>query len=120
MFNKFNQMKDLAGMLGNLGEMKEKADQLKTELEARVLTGQAGGGAVTVKVTGKLEVESVHLDPAILQALLANGSANDQQMIEQLIAEAANNALQAAKDLMQEKMGELMGGGDLPFNLPGM
>jgi len=120
MFDQLKQMKDLAGMLGNLGDIKEKAEQLKAELEQKSVEGNAGAGAVVVIMNGKFEVQSVKLDPAMIQVLAGDGTDTDQAMVQDLIAAAVNDAVQKVQALMQEHMGDLMGGMDLPFNLPGM
>lgn len=114
MFDQLKQMKQLAGMLGNAGELKAKFESVQRELgEARVI-GEAGGGAVRVTVSGHLEVTDVAVDPNVAAGMAAGGDYVTQ--IERLVREATNDALTRARELMKERMGEATGG----LNLPGL
>jgi DNA-binding YbaB/EbfC family protein len=84
----------------------EKAQQ---ELETTTVQGTAGGGVITVTVTGKLTIESVKIDPEAVDP-------DDVEMLEELVMAAANEALKKAQDLAQEKMGAITGG----LKIPGM
>jgi len=104
-------------MKGNMGNMMKQAQQLQANMQraqAEIanleVTGEAGGGMAKVVMTGKHEVRRVTLDPTLL-------SANDKEMLEDLIAAATNDAVQKVERASQEKMSSLMGGLNLP---PGM
>jgi DNA-binding YbaB/EbfC family protein len=104
-------------MRGGLGNMMKQAQQLQEnmrraqeDLEKLEVLGQAGGGKVTVTMTGKHELRRVHIDPA----LLAGG---DAEMLEDLITLACNDAAAKVEAAMRERfagMG-LPAGLKLPF-----
>jgi nucleoid-associated protein EbfC len=88
----FNQLGMLAELLRNAGKLRDKAFE---SLGQVVVEGTAGGGAVTVKVNGRLEVESVRIDPK----LLADG---DAELLEDLIAAAVNAGLVKAREAIAQ------------------
>ncbi|MEE9405077.1 MAG: YbaB/EbfC family nucleoid-associated protein [Algisphaera sp.] len=114
MFNNLKQMKQLAGMLGNAGELKAKFEEIQAELAQTTVEGEAGGGAVRVSVTGHLVVTAVKVDPNVGAGMVAGGDYVTQ--IERLVLEATNDALAKARQLIKERMGEATGG----LNLPGL
>ncbi|MET0986691.1 MAG: YbaB/EbfC family nucleoid-associated protein [Steroidobacteraceae bacterium] len=104
-------------MKGNIGNLMKQAQQLQekmqraqAEIAALEVTGEAGGGMAKVVMNGRHEVKRVSLDPSIV-------SADDKDMLEDLIAAAANDAVQKLERVSQERMSGLMGGMNLP---PGM
>ena len=90
MFDQLKNLKGLAELVGNAGEIREKMEAMQAELEALRIEGEAGAGAVRVTVNGKFLVLDVSLDPATLGALVGAGDAADREMIEQLIVAATN------------------------------
>lgn len=116
MFDQLKGMKDLASMMGNLGEMKEKAEQLQAELATKQVTGDAGAGAVKVTISGKMQVLKVEIEPAMLAAFIGEGNDSDRVMVEELIAAATNVALEKAQEMIRDHMMQMTGG----MNLPGM
>ncbi len=92
-------------------EMQGKAQQMQAELEKLTVTGTAGGGLVTVEVTGTGAVRSVKLDPSVVNA-------SDVEMLEDLIVVAVAEAQKKAQAEAQEQMAALTGGLQLPFKLP--
>jgi nucleoid-associated protein EbfC len=104
-------------MKGNIGNLMKQAQQMQAnmqraqaEIASLEVTGEAGGGMAKVTMSGKHEVRRVVLDPSIV-------SADDKEMLEDLIAAAINDAVQKVERTTQEKMSSLMGGMNLP---PGM
>jgi nucleoid-associated protein EbfC len=104
-------------MKGNIGNIMKQAQQLQenmqraqAEIAGIEVTGESGGGMAKVTMTGKHEVRRVVLDPSII-------SADDKDMLEDLIAAAINDAVQKVERTTQEKMSSVMGGMKLP---PGM
>ncbi|HKQ82249.1 MAG TPA: YbaB/EbfC family nucleoid-associated protein [Steroidobacteraceae bacterium] len=104
-------------MKGNIGNLMKQAQQLQekmqraqAEIAALEVTGEAGGGMAKVVMNGRHEVKRVSLDASIV-------SAEDKDMLEDLIAAAANDAVQKLERVSQERMSGLMGGMNLP---PGM
>ncbi len=90
-------------------QLQARLEKAQQELETATVQASAGGGVVTVTVSGKLKIESVAIDPQAVDP-------DDVEMLEELVMAAANEALQKAQDLAQEKMGAITGG----MNIPGL
>lgn len=90
-------------------KMQEEMDQANQELEAKDYTAAAGGGAVNVTVTGKLEVKSIAIKPEVVDP-------EDVEMLSDLIIAAVNEALRAATEDKNATMEKISGG----LNVPGM
>jgi DNA-binding YbaB/EbfC family protein len=93
-----------------LQQMQNKLFKLQEELQNTVFEGTAGGGAVTVSMTGKFDVTGVKLTPEVVDP-------EDVSMLEDLILAACQDAFSKATDAQQKMMGSLTGGMGLP---PGM
>ncbi len=107
-------LKNLAGLLGNADEMREKMAQMQEELAKLTAEADAGAGAVRVVVNGKMQVMNVELDRGMIVSLAGEGSDTDKQMIEELIVSATNEAMRRAQELVRQEMSKLTGGMDLP------
>lgn len=118
-----DNLKNLWSMMGQAKQMREKFTQMQEELGRKVVEGEAGAGAVRVRVNGRLEVMSVALDRPMLLALTApddesakGPSESDLKMVEDLIAAAVNAAMAKAREMIQQEMQQLTGG----LNIPGL
>lgn len=100
----------MKGGIGNLMKQAQKiqADMAKAqeELANMEITGQAGGGLVSVVMTGKHEVRRVTIDDSLL--------ADDRDMLEDLVAAAINDAVHRVEQTMQDKFAGLTTGMGLP------
>ena len=109
------------GMPGNMSNLMKKAQRMQRqmeettkELESKEYTANAGGGAVSVTVSGKKEILSVKLSPEVVDP-------EDIEMLEDLIVAAANEALRQMEADSSEAMSRLTGGlggalgGGFPF-----
>ena len=103
-------MKDMFGMMKKVQEMQSKLGQVQAELEQMEVSGQSGGGLVSVTQTVKGQTRSVSIDPSLLKA-------DEREIIEDLVVAALNDARTKADTLMAEKMGALTAGLPIP---PGM
>ena len=103
----------MKGGLGNLMKQAQKmqADMQKAQeqLADMEVTGKAGGGLVSVVMTGRHDVKRVSIDDSLLE--------EDKDMLEDLVAAAVNDAVQQVEKTSQETMGDMMSGMQLP---PGM
>lgn len=90
-------------------KMQENMEKLTAELEEKEYSAAAGGGMVSAVVTGKLEVKSIEIKPEVVDP-------EDVEMLADLVTAAVNEALRAAVNEKDEKMGQLSGG----LNIPGM
>jgi DNA-binding YbaB/EbfC family protein len=100
----------------NMGQLMKQAQQfqskmakLQEELGDKTVEASAGGGMVTVVVNGKQEMLSIQIDPEVIDR-------DDPEMLQDLIMAAVNDGLTRAKNMMNEEMGELTKG----LNVPGL
>lgn len=112
----FDNLKNLAGLLGQAGQMKEKFDEIQAQLGRKTVEAEAGAGAVCVVMNGRFEVLAVRLDPLMISTLAGVGADADRQMIEELIAAAVNAAVLKVQQLLKTEMASLTGG----LNIPGL
>lgn len=103
----------MKGGLGNLmkqaQKMQEDMQRAQEELANMEITGQSGGGLVSVVMNGRHQVKRVSIDDSLLE--------EDRDMLEDMIAAAINDAVQKVERTSQEKMSSLTAGLPLP---PGM
>ena len=97
----------LAGLMKQAQAMQDKLKKAQDELALIDVEGQSGAGLVKVTMTCKHDVKRVSIDKSLL--------AEDQDMLEDLVAAAFNDAIRRAEETSQSKMGALTAG--LP---PGM
>jgi DNA-binding YbaB/EbfC family protein len=94
---------------------KMQADMMKAQedLKNEEVTATAGGGMVTVTVSGDLIVKGITIDPEAIDP-------EDPEMLADLVLAAVNEGIRAAQELAAKKMGGLTGGMDLGgMGLPG-
>lgn len=98
------------GMPGNMNNLMKQAQKMQRqmeeaqrELEEKQVDATAGGGAVTVRVSGKKEVVSIKLSEEVVDP-------DDIEMLEDLIVAATNEALRKVDELSQNSMSKLTGG----------
>jgi DNA-binding YbaB/EbfC family protein len=103
-------MKDLMGMMKQMGEMQARFKEMQDDLARAEIEGQSGGGLVHLTVDGKGEVKRVRIDPSLLKP-------DEGEILEDLIVAAAADARTKSDSAMQAKMAEITGGLPLP---PGM
>jgi|SRR5215470_11223393 len=103
---------DLGGLFRQAQELQEKLAGVQQELAARTAEASAGGGMVTAVVNGKFELVRVRIEPSLLQ------NNPDVEMVQDLVVAAVNEAVRAARRMIEEEMGKLTGG--LGIKLPGM
>jgi nucleoid-associated protein EbfC len=99
---------NIAQMMQQAQKMQENLQRAQEELAKLEITGSAGGGMVSVTLTGAKECRKVRIDPSIL---------SDQEMAEDLIAAAFNDAANKVDAESKTRMGAVTAGMPLP---PGM
>ena len=90
-------------------KIQDDMEAASAELEAKEYEAAAGGGAVKVTVTGKMELTKVEIQPEVVDP-------EDVEMLSDLIMAATNEALRTAAQEKEEKMDSISGG----LNIPGM
>jgi len=103
-------MKNLGNMMKQAQEMQAKMAEMQERLGDLEITGQSGGGLVTVTLNGKGEVRTVKVDKTLVDP-------EDIEVMEDLIVAAFNDAKAKVESTVQEETSKLMGGPKLP---PGM
>ena len=103
-------MPDFLGLMKQAAELKSKMEAMQAELERVEVEGSAGGGLVTVKLSGKGEVKAAHVDQSLLKP-------DQREIIEDLIVAAHADARRKLEALLQERMQALTGGLPLPPGL---
>jgi DNA-binding YbaB/EbfC family protein len=92
--------------------MQDEMKRAQEELAKTEITGSAGGGLVTVTMTGGHEVRAVHID--------RQAFADDPEMAEDLVAAAVNDAVNKIAELSRTRLGGVTAGLNLPpgFKMP--
>ncbi|MEJ7718304.1 MAG: YbaB/EbfC family nucleoid-associated protein [Thermoleophilaceae bacterium] len=108
---------DMQQMMKQVQEMQAEMMKAQEELKDLEVEASAGGGMVTVKVTGDLELREVRIDPQAVDP-------EDVEMLQDMVLAATNEALRSAQELAASKMqgatGGLGGAGGLGgLGLPG-
>ena len=90
-------------------QLQQSMMKLQEELESATVETTSGGGVVKVVVTGKLKLESLEIDPEVV-------TADDVDMLQDLVLAAVNDGVEKAQDMASNRMSELTGG----MNIPGL
>ncbi|MER3501290.1 MAG: hypothetical protein IMHGJWDQ_001853 [Candidatus Fervidibacter sp.] len=92
----------LQRLLGSqLAKLQEQANQVLEELRSMRIEGQAGGGAVRAVVSGMGELQSIHIDPKLLNP-------DDLELLQDLLVVAVREAMRNAEAVQQQKTQELL------------
>lgn len=105
-FNKMPAAGGQGGMMQQLQRLQQQMAEAQERLAVETVTATAGGGAITVVMTGDQHCQSVVIDPELLKDA-------DAEMLQDLVLAAVNLALEKSRELQQQLMGPLAGG--LPF-----
>jgi len=103
-------MADFMGMMKQAAQLQSKMQELQAELDQMTIEGTAGGGMVTVTLTGKGDLKSVKLDDSLIKP-------GEKEIVEDLLVAAHADAKRKSEAVLQDKMKALTGGLPLP---PGM
>ncbi|MBL8536111.1 MAG: YbaB/EbfC family nucleoid-associated protein [Hyphomonadaceae bacterium] len=106
-------MKDLSQLMRQAQQMQAKINDAQKKLEAMEVEGTAGGGMVKLRITGKNALLSIAIDPSLM-------AAGEQEILEDLIKAAHDDARRKLEDAQNDEMKGLSGGlGILPgFKMP--
>lgn len=103
-------MADFLGMMKQAAQLQSKMKAMQDELDHVEVEGMSGGGLVTIRMTAKMEVKGIKIDPSLAKA-------DEVEILEDLLVTALNDARRKAELAMQEKMQSLTGGMGLPPGL---
>ena len=99
----------MQGMMKKVQKMQKEMKKLQDDLKKRTVEATVGGGVLTIVMNGEKNVESVHIDPSIIDP-------EDAEMLEDLMVAAVNEANKKVDDMMAQEMSKITGG----MHLPGM
>ena len=99
-------------MLKQVQQMQADMAKAQEQLKEEVVEASAGGGMVTVKISGDLELREIKIDPEAVDP-------EDVELLQDMVLAATNEAIRSAQELANRKLGGLAGGlGEL--GLPGL
>jgi DNA-binding YbaB/EbfC family protein len=103
---------DMSQMLRQVQQMQAEVMKAQEQLKDEIVEASAGGGMVTVKMSGDLELKEIVIDPGAVDP-------EDVELLQDMVQAAVNEAIRAAQELAASKMGQATGGlGGL--GLPGL
>jgi nucleoid-associated protein EbfC len=94
---------DMNRLLQQAQQMQEQVTKAQEELAHETVEASAGGGMVTVKATGTLEISEIRISPEAIDP-------NDPELLADMVLAAVNEALRSAQNLVEAKLGGAMGG----------
>ncbi len=94
-------------MLRQAQQLQARLAKAQEELENAVVEATAGGGAVKVVITGRLKIQSIEISPEVV-------SAEDVEMLQDLVMAATNEAVDKAQKMAESSLGAITGGMKIP------
>lgn len=95
------------GMLGQIQKLQQEMAKAQEALAEETLEVTAGGGAITIVVTGNQRVKSIKLQPDVVDP-------NDVEMLQDLLVAAVNEAIERSQTHAAQKLQGLTGGLGIP------
>jgi DNA-binding YbaB/EbfC family protein len=105
-------MPNMQQAMKQIQKMQAEMARVQQELEQKTVTATAGGGVITVEVSGKLELRKIEIDPEVVNP-------EDLEMLQDLITAAVNEGIKKAQDMVSSEMAKVTGNINIP-GLPGM
>lgn len=102
--SKFNP---LGSIMEQAQQLQERLSRLQEDAAAKTVEASSGGGMVTAKMSGKLELLSLRIEPEAVKS-------GDVEMLQDLVTAAVNQAIRQAQQLMTDEMKALTGGLKIP------
>jgi hypothetical protein len=90
-------------MLRQVQQMQAEMEKAQEALKSEEVEASAGGGMVTVRITGGLEIKEIRIDPDAVDP-------EDVDMLQDMVVAAVNEAIRSAQELAESKLGGAMGG----------
>jgi DNA-binding YbaB/EbfC family protein len=105
---------DMNKMMQQVQQLQAQMAQAQEELKNETVEASAGGGMVTVKATGDLQITEIKISPEAIDP-------DDPELLADMVLAAVNEALRSAQSLAQSKLGGMAGLDDMGgLGLPGM
>lgn len=103
-------MKDIMGMMKQVGQMQARMQKMQEELAETEIEGQSGAGLVRVTLNGRGDMKKIAIDPSLMKP-------GEGEILEDLVLAANQDARAKVESMMAEKMVEVTGGLPLPPGL---
>ncbi len=103
-------MNNMSQIMKQAKAMQEKMNELQQKVEKEEVEGSSGGGLVKITLNGKYMTTKVSIDPSLMKE-------NETEILEDLVIAAINDATKKIAENMNNQLGSISGGIDLP---PGM
>ncbi len=100
--------KAMRDMMKQAQQMQAQMERAQQQLAEETVEGTAGGGMVTVTMTGQMEVSAITISKDVVDP-------DDVEMLQDLVLSAVKDALERAKTLQQDRLSAVTGGLNLPF-----
>ncbi len=100
-------MKNMMSMMKQAQKLQAKMMEMQSDLGARTVTAQAGGGMVEATANGRQELVGLRIDREVV-------SPEDVEMLQDLVLVAVNEALNRSREMMAKEMSKLTGGMQIP------
>jgi DNA-binding YbaB/EbfC family protein len=102
-----NPFGDMGNIMRQAQAMQDQLARIQEQAATKIAEGSAGGGMVTVKANGAMEIVSIAINPEVLKS-------GEGDLLHDMVVAAANDALRKAKDLMAGEMKAVTGGMKMP------
>ncbi len=102
-------MKGFGNIMKQAQKMQEEMARVQEQLGTMKVSATAGGGMVSVEANGNQEIISIKIEPEVINP-------EDNEMLQDLILAASNEALRKSRDLLKQEMEKITGG----INIPGL
>ncbi len=106
---KGNESMNMQQMMKQARKMQAQLAEVQEQVAQEEITSTAGGGMVSVRITGGLEIKEIVIDPDAVDP-------DDVEMLQDTVTAAVNEAIRAAQGMAEERMGAVTGG----LNIPGI
>ncbi len=100
-------MVNMMKLMKQASAMQKNMEKMQAELEEQTVEFSSGGGMVTVVARGNMTIESITIDPKVVDP-------DDVEMLQDLVLAAVDGATKAAKEMAAEEMAKITGGMGLP------
>ena len=106
-----NINQNINNLMKEAQKMQQRMQEAQQQLSQLVITGEAGGGLVAIKMNGRHDVTEVKIKPSVFE--------EDVEMLEDLVAAAINDAVRKIEKASKEKISQLTAGLNIPTDLMG-
>ena len=98
-----NKMPSAGGLMNQMQQMQEQMANAQSALENETITVTAGGGAISIVITGHQRIQSITVNPDLL-------TPDDAEMLQDMLVAGVNAAIEQSQALAAERMEGITGG----------